>query len=59
MTTSMQKQAVLFCERWLNITFEGDWENFNDVSNFLSHYLDEAKSVAEDAFASYYSNFDY
>lgn len=59
MTTPRQKQAVLFCERWLNIAFDGDWENFNDVSNFLSHYLDEAKSIAEDAVASYYSNFDY
>lgn len=59
MTTPRQKQAVLFCERCLHIKFEGDWNNFNDVSNFLSHYLDEAKSVAEDAVASYYSNFEF
>ena len=45
MTTSRQKAAVHFCEQWLNITFEGDINNFNQVSTFLSNYLEEAKSL--------------
>ena len=45
MTTNRQKAAVHFCEQWLNITFEGDINNFRQVSNFLSIYLEEAKSL--------------
>ena len=46
MTTSRQKAAVHFCEQWLKVTFEGDINNFNEVSNFLSEYLEEAKMLA-------------
>lgn len=46
MTTPRQKAAVHFCEQWLNITFEGDINNFNEVSEFLSEYLDDAKTTA-------------
>ena len=59
MTTQRQKKAIRFCEVWLKVTFEGDLNNFNDVSNFLTIYLDSAKATAEDAISSYYSNFDY
>jgi hypothetical protein len=59
MTTDRQKAAVNFCEEWLHIKFEGDINNFQEVSNFLSIYLDEAKIVSEDAIESFYSNFDY
>ena len=45
MTTSRQKAAVHFCEQWLNVTFEGDINNFRQVSNFLSIYLEKAKSL--------------
>ena len=43
MTTDRQKRAVYFCEQWLNVTFNGDINNFQQVSNFLSEYLKEAK----------------
>ena len=43
MTTNRQKAAVHFCEQWLNVTFEGDINNFRQVSNFLSIYLEKAK----------------
>lgn len=43
MTTDRQKSAVHFCEQWLNVTFSGDINNFQQVSNFLSKYLKEAK----------------
>ena len=43
MTTNRQKAAVHFCEQWLNVTFNGDINNFNQVSTFLSNYLEEAK----------------
>ena len=45
MTTNRQKAAVHFCEQWLNVTFEGDINDFQQVSHFLSIYLDEAKSL--------------
>lgn len=59
MTTKRQKAAVNFCESVLNIKFTGNIDNFNEVSEFLSEYLDQAKVIAEDAISSYYSNFDY
>lgn len=59
MTTEKQKEAVRFCERWLDITFSGDIDNFEEVSNFLYEYLDSAKANMEDAVWSYYSSFDY
>ena len=55
MTTKRQKAAVHFCEEWLNISFEGDINNFNQVSNFLSIHLDYAKSNFRDAIESYHS----
>lgn len=55
MTTERQKAAVHFCEEWLDIFFEGDINNFNQVSNFLSIYLDSAESTFNDAVESYYS----
>ena len=45
MTTNKQKAAVHFCEQWLNVTFEGNINDFQQVSYFLSIYLDEAKSL--------------
>lgn len=59
MTTERQKNAVAFCEEWLNIEFNGDINNFNEVSSFLSLHLDVAKAVCDDAVMSYYSHFDY
>lgn len=43
MTTKRQKEAVHFCEKWLQIKFKGDINNFKQVSNFLSKYLEDAK----------------
>ena len=43
MTTNRQKAAVHFCEQWLDVTFNGNINNFQQVSNFLSTYLEEAK----------------
>ena len=43
MTTNRQKAAVHFCEQWLNVTFNGDISNFQQVSKFLSEYLEDAK----------------
>ena len=59
MTTNRQKVAVRFYETWLSISFTGDINNFKEVSKFLSKHLDYAKLIYEDAFSSYYSNFDY
>lgn len=59
MTTKRQKAAIDFCEQTLNIKFNGDLNDFNQVSGFLNMYLDDAKMIAEEAIGSYYSNFLY
>ena len=48
MTTGKQKAAVRFCEQWLNVTFNGDINNFNQVNTFLSNYLEEAKLLYDE-----------
>lgn len=53
MTTNKQKAAVHFCEQWLNITFEGNINDFQQVSYFLSIYLDEAKSLYNEVRCEY------
>lgn len=53
MTTSRQKAAVHFCEQWLYVTFEGNINNYHEVSNFLSEYLDEAKNLFEEIRCEY------
>ena len=53
MTTGKQKAAVHFCEQWLNVTFNGDIDNFQQVSNFLSEYLEEAKSTYDEIACEY------
>lgn len=55
MTTNKQKAAVHFCEQWLNITFEGDINDFQQVSHFLSLHLDEAKRLYDEAKCEYES----
>lgn len=53
MTTGKQKVAVHFCEQWLNVTFNGDINNFQQVSNFLSEYLEEAKLTCDEIACEY------
>lgn len=55
MTTNRQKAAVHFCEQWLHVTFEGDINDFQQVSHFLSTYLDEAKSLYNEVRCEYES----
>lgn len=56
MTTNKQKEAVRFCERWVDTEFKGDINNYNEVSSFLSEHLERAKIVAEEC--SFYINAD-
>ena len=53
MTSNRQKAAVHFCEKWLDVTFNGDINNFNQVSTFLSKYLEEAKSYCREVKCEY------
>ena len=55
MTTNRQQAAVHFCEQWLNVTFEGNINDFKQVSYFLSIYLDEAKSLYNEVRCEYES----
>lgn len=48
MTTERQKRAVRFCEAMTDAEFEGDINDFNAVSAFLSEHLDHAKCVADE-----------
>ena len=53
MTTDRQKAAVHFCEQWLDVTFNGDINNFKQVSYFLSTYLDDAKQLYDEIRCEY------
>lgn len=52
-TTKRQKAAVEFCEMWLQIEFDGDRDNFREVSSFLSQHLDTAKNIAREIQCEY------
>ena len=54
-STARQKGAVKFVEEWLNITFTGNINDFYEVSNFLSEYLDEAKQMYDEVYNEYTS----
>ena len=54
-STERQRRAVSFVEEWCNISFEGNIDNFYEVSDFLADYLDTAKEIAEDATSAYLS----
>jgi hypothetical protein len=54
-STEKQKAAVKFVEEWLNITFTGNINNFNEVSDFLYEYLDEAKLIYDEVYNEYTS----
>lgn len=53
MTTNRQKTAVHFCEQWLSIKFDGDINDFKQVSNFLQENLDNAKMLFTEAKSEY------
>ena len=52
-STEKQQSAVKFCEEMLNVDFEGNIEDFYDVSEFLSEYLDDAKQLYEELSCEY------
>ena len=54
-STDRQKAAVRFVEMWCDIEFQGNINDFEEVSDFLSNYLNTAKGIAEDATHSYHS----
>ena len=54
-STARQKGAVKFVEEWLNITFTGNINDFYEVSDFLSEYLDEAKQMYDEVYHEYTS----
>jgi phage/plasmid-associated DNA primase len=43
--TERQKKAVVFIEEILDVDFEGDINNYRQVSNFLNEYLEDAKEL--------------
>lgn len=48
MTTNRQKKAVGFCESVLNVKFEGDLNDYHQVSVFLGKYLEYAKELRDE-----------
>lgn len=55
LTTDKQKDAVHFCEQWLDVTFESNINDFQQVSYFLEAYLDEAKNLYDEVQCEYES----
>lgn len=53
MTTPRQKAAVSFCEELLDIPFTGDINNFRQVSDYLSEYLNDAKYLYQEIKCEY------
>ena len=45
--TECQKKAVVFIEEILDVDFEGDINNYKQVSDFLNEYLEDAKKLNE------------
>lgn len=45
--TERQKKAVVFIEKILDVDFEGDINNYRQVSDFLNKYLEDAKEFNE------------
>lgn len=54
-STNRQKAAVTFVEEWLDIDFEGNLDDFYEVSDFLAEYLQLAKDQYEEAKCEYES----
>lgn len=52
-STKKQIAAIHFCEEVFNQKFEGDINNFYEVSKYLSENLDIAKDIMQDAIAGY------
>lgn len=55
-STKRQKAAVNFClEVFSNLEFQGDIEDFYDCSQFLSWYLDDAKTLMQELYCEFTS----
>lgn len=44
-STKKQQAAIKYCEKWLEISFKGDINNFYDCHAFLNRYLEDAKDI--------------
>lgn len=52
-STERQRSAVHFCEQFLHVKFDGNLNDFYDVSEFLSEYLDDAKNLYDEIACEY------
>lgn len=64
--TEKQKNKVKFIEEMLEITFEGDIKNLDDVGSFISEYYADAQEELErqndlmsEAISDYYSQYEF
>jgi hypothetical protein len=55
MVTNRMKAAVKFIELWLPVKFDGNINCFQEVSSFLSIYLNDAKTLSVEAESEYSS----
>ena len=53
MTTNRQKSAIHFCEQLLHISYVGDIEDKDSISQFLSIHLENAKDIYEELKCEY------
>lgn len=52
-STNKQKKAIQFVEKTLDITFDGNLNDFYECSDFLSDYLEEALEVINDKYDNF------
>lgn len=52
-STPKQQAAIRYCEHWLYLDFDGDINNYDHCSEFLSLYLEEAKQQERELKAEY------
>ena len=57
MTTKRQRASVRYCDNIIYIKFNGDINNFNQVSKFLDYYLESARTREEDILQCYDDHF--
>lgn len=60
-STEKQREDIEYCEQWLNIEFEGNINSFDDCSQFLKAYLQDAILIEKELnsnYEHYWDNFN-
>lgn len=47
MATANQKHAIVLIEKYTGIKYKGDYDNFEQVSDFIAHHIEESKRISQ------------